>query len=70
VQSELTGVKSRLADSSREVQRLDGELSAARADVTNLKSRVSDLIAQVPAVLQTNPTRLCQRSCSRNPTRF
>lgn len=46
-QSELDGVKSQLADSLREVQRLDSELSAARSDVTNLKSRVTELIAQV-----------------------
>jgi len=39
-------VKSELAASSAEVKRLDSELSAARSDVTNLKSRVTDLISQ------------------------
>lgn len=47
LQSELTGVKSQLADSSREVQRLDSELSAARSNVTDLKSRITELMAQV-----------------------
>lgn len=47
LQGELEGVKTQLATSSKEVQRLDGELAAARSDVTNLKSRVSELMAQV-----------------------